>query len=171
VGGRFGRHLFLRKHSASSTNPFRRGNNPCPQVGWTLREAATMPISAMRYSIFGCGLAVLALGWVATAVLDKDNAQGFLNGALQLGGALLICGAFSVKMSLHGIVGAGVLSLLGTARGLGNVPSLVKFLTGDRPRGVAPLLEMGVTLVCAVLLAQVIQALQQESLRRMLERE
>ena len=125
----------------------------------------------MRYSIFGCGLAVLALGWAATVVLDPDHAQGFLNGALQLGGALLICGIFSVKMPLHGIVGAGVLSLLGTARGLGNVPGLVKFLFGDRPRGVAPFLEMGVTLVCAVLLAQVIQALQRERLRRMLEQE
>lgn len=125
----------------------------------------------MRYYIFGCGLAVLALGWAATAVLDKDNAQGFLNGALQLGGALLICGVFSIKMPLHGNAGAGVLSLLGTARGLGNVPGLVKFLAGDRSRGVAPLLEMGVTLVCAVLLVKVIQLLQQERLRRMLAEE
>ena len=125
----------------------------------------------MRYYIFGCGLAVLALGWAATAVLDKDNAQGFLNGALQLGGALLICGVFSIKMPLHGNVGAGVLSLLGTARGLGNVPGLVKFLAGDRSRGVAPLLEMGVTLVCGVLLVKIIQLLQQERLRRMLAEE
>jgi hypothetical protein len=117
--------------------------------------------SAMRYYIFGCGLAVLALGWAATAVLEKDYAQGFLNGALQLGGALLICGLFSIKM----------LSLLGAARGLGNVPGLVKFLAGDRPRGVAPLLEMGVTLVCAVLLVKVIRAWQRERLRRMLEEE
>ena len=127
--------------------------------------------SAMRYYIFGCGLVVLALGWAATVVLEKDSAQGFLNGALQLGGAMLICGIFSIKMPLHGIAGAAVLSLLGAARGLGNVPGLVKFLAGDRPRGVAPLLEMGVTLVCAVLLVKVIRAWQRERLRRMLEEE
>ncbi len=125
----------------------------------------------MRYYIFGCGLAILALGGMATVVLDKDLAQGFLNGAIQLGGALLICGIFSVKMPLHGIAGAGVLALLGAARGLGNVPGLVKFLAGDRPRGSAPLLEMAVTLVCSALLVKIIQVLQQERLRRMLAEE
>ena len=125
----------------------------------------------MRYYIFGCGLAILAFGGVATSVLDKDHAQGFLNGAIQLGGALLICGIFSVKMPLHGIVGAGVLALLGAARGLANLPSLAKFVLGDRPRGSAPLLEMSVTVVCTILLVRVIQFLQKERLSRMLAEE
>ncbi len=40
---------------------------------------------------------------------------------------------------------------------------------GDRPRGATPLLELGVTLICLILLVRIIQALQRERLRRMLE--
>jgi hypothetical protein len=130
-----------------------------------------VPVSAMRYYIFVCGLTILALGGAAVSLLDKDNAQGFMSGALQLGGAILICGIFSIKMPLHGTVGAGVMALLGAARGLGNIPGLVKFMAGDRPRGTMPLLEMGVTLICLLLLVKVIRALQRERLRQMLEQE
>lgn len=82
---------------------------------------------------------------------------------------MVICGIFSIKMQWHGIIGAGILALLGAARGLGNVPGLAKFLTGERPRGVAPLLEMGVTLISLLLLVKVIRALYQERTRRMRE--
>jgi hypothetical protein len=125
----------------------------------------------MRYYIFVCGLTILALGGAAVSLVDKDNAQGFLNGALQLGGAILICGIFSFKMPLHGTIGAGVMALLGAARGLGNLPALAKFISGDRPRGTMPLLELGVTLICILLLLKVIRALQRERLRQMLEQE
>ncbi len=123
----------------------------------------------MRFYIFLSGLAIVAMGGAAMSILEKTDAQGFLYGALQLGGGILICGFFSLKMQWHGIIGAGVLALLGTARGMGNLPGLAKFLTGDRSQGSLPLLELGATLICILLLLRVIRTLHRERVRRMLE--
>ncbi len=125
----------------------------------------------MRIYIFFSGLVIAAMGLAAMSILAKPDSVGFLQGALTLGGGIVICGAFSVKMKWHGIIGAGILALLGAGRGLANVPGLVKFLTGDRPRGATPLFEMGVTVICLLLLLKIIRALSQERLRRMLESE
>jgi hypothetical protein len=122
----------------------------------------------MRSSIFLSGLTILAMGAASIFLLDRSQATGFLQGALTLGGGIVICGLFSLTMRWHGIIGAGTLALLGAARGLGNLPTLAKFLAGDRPRGLTPLLETGVTLTCVVLLVAVIRALSRERLRRML---
>ncbi len=102
-------------------------------------------------------------------LLPRPQSVEFLQGALQLGGGILICGFFSIRMKWHGLVGAGIMALLGSARGFNNVPGFVKFVTGDRSRQTAPVLEFGVTLICLLLLVKVIQALYQERLRRMLE--
>ena len=69
------------------------------------------------------------------------------------------------------MIGAGILALLGTARGLGNLPDLIKLAAGDRHRGPAPMMELGVTLICLLLLMRVLRALHQERVRRMLEEE
>jgi hypothetical protein len=123
----------------------------------------------MRIQIFFCGVAVIALGMAAMRILEKDAATGFLQGALTLGGGLLICGFFSLKMKWHGIIGAGVLALMGAARGLGNLPDLALFLSGERERGAAPVMELGITVVCLVLLVRVLAALYRERIRRMIE--
>ena len=123
----------------------------------------------MRFQIFFSGAAVMALGVAAMRILEKDAAIGFLQGALTLGGGLLICGLFSLKMKWHGIIGGGVLGLLGAARGLGNLPDLARFLTGERERGATPMLELGVTVICLVLLFRTLAGLYRERLRRMLE--
>lgn len=132
-----------------------------------LRNRAS--VRGMRFSIFSSGLTILLAGVAAMPLLAKPDALGFLTGAMQLGGGIVICGLFSLKMQWHGIIGAGILALLGAARGLGNVPGLVKYLAGDRPHGVTPLLELGVTVICVLLLVRIIRALQQERVRRMLE--
>lgn len=123
----------------------------------------------MRIQIFASGAAILALGMTAHRMLEKDDALAFLQGSLTLGGGLVICGLFSLKMRWHGLIGAGVLALLGTARGLGNVPDLLKLMSGDRSRGPAPMLEMGVTMVCLLLLMRVLGALRRERARRLPE--
>jgi hypothetical protein len=124
----------------------------------------------MRFQIFFSGVAVILLGMVAARMLERVEALSFMQGALTLGGGLLICGAFSLKMRWHGVIGAGVLALLGAARGLANLPDLASFLAGQRERGPAPLLEVGITTVCLILLLRVLAALQQERTRRMLEK-
>ncbi len=124
----------------------------------------------MRFSIFLSGAAILAMGGISLSVLAKPDAVGFLTGAMQLGGGILICGLFSLKMHWHGVIGAGILALLGAARGLGNLPGLAKFAAGDRAHGFMPLLEFGVTVVSLLLFAQIIRALFQERVRRMLGR-
>ena len=123
----------------------------------------------MRLQVFFCGAAVIALGVAAMNILARDQAIGFLQGALTLGGGFIICGLFSLKMKWHGIIGAGVLALLGAARGIGNLPDLARFFTGESERGSAPVLELGITVVCLVLLVRVLAALYLERTRRMLE--
>ena len=123
----------------------------------------------MRILLFASGVAVLLLGWQAQGLLARDEALGFLHGALVLGGGLLICGLFSLKMKWHGIIGGGVLALLGAARGLGNLPALATYLSSDRQGGPTPLLELGVTAVCLLVLLRVLVALYRERVRRLLE--
>lgn len=125
----------------------------------------------MRFQIFSSGTMMLVFGWVAMQLLDRNDALAFLQGTLTLGGGIIICGLFSLKMQWHGVIGAGVLALLGTARGLANVPDFVKFLAGERERGPSPVLELGVTVICLVLLLRVLAALQRERAHRLLEEE
>ncbi len=125
----------------------------------------------MRFHVFVSGVVILATGGMAPGLLEKSEALPFLQGALTLGGGILICGLFSLKMKWHGLIGAGVLALLGTARGLGNLPDLLKLAQGDRHRGPAPMMELGVTLICLLLLVRVLRALQAERTRRMLAEE
>jgi hypothetical protein len=123
----------------------------------------------MRFHLFFCGAAILGLGFLAFRALEGDAAFGFLTGALTLGGGILICGLFSFRMPWHGLAGAGVLALLGAARGLTNLAELPKFWLGDRSRGPAPLLESAVAMICILLLIHVVRALRIERSRRMLE--
>ncbi len=125
----------------------------------------------MRFQMFFSGAAILALGAEGVRVLARGDGLAFLQGALTLGGGFIICGLFSLKMRWHGIIGAGVLALLGTARGLGNIPDLARFLSGEQGRGAAPVMEFGVTLVCLLLLLRVLGSLHRERIRRMLEEE
>lgn len=125
----------------------------------------------MRFYILVCGVVVMAMGICAMAIVPKPYSIGFLQGCLTLGGGILISGLFSLKMKWHGIIAAGIMALLGAARGLGNIPGLMEFLTGKRPRGTTPLLELGVTVISLMLLIKVIRALQQERTRQMLKAE
>ena len=121
----------------------------------------------MRYPVFLSGAAILALGVAAMRLLDRPEAWAFLQGTLTLGGGLIICGLFSLKMRWHGLIGAGVLALLGAARGLANLPDLLKLMAGDPTRGAAPAMELGVTLLCLSLLLRVLGTLRRERTRRM----
>jgi hypothetical protein len=121
--------------------------------------------------VLSSGATVLALGVAALRVLERPEALAGSLGALTLGGGLIICGLFTLKMCWHGVIGAGILALLGAARGLGNLPDLVKLAAGNRQRGAAPLMELGVTLICLWLLMRVLRALQRERTRRMLAAE
>ena len=125
----------------------------------------------MRFQVFFSGAIVLALGISSLQVLERAEAMGFLQGALTLGGGIVICGLFSLKSYWHGLIGAGVLALLGSARGMGNLPDLLKLAGGDHHRGAAPVMELGVTLICLLLLTRVFRALRREKTRRMLERQ
>jgi len=124
----------------------------------------------MRLHVFFSGAVVVGLGMFAMRVLESGEAFGFFQGALTLGGGFLICGLFSLKFRWHGIIGAGVLALLGAARGMGNLPHLKDALNENLDRKAAPLMELGVTLVCLVLLLRVLAALNRERVRRMLEK-
>ncbi|MBK1882165.1 hypothetical protein JIN85_07055 [Luteolibacter pohnpeiensis] len=125
----------------------------------------------MRLPIFLSSATIIALGFFAMRFLERAPATGFLTGALQLGGGLLICGLFAIRSQTHwhGVIGAGVVSLLGAARGLANVAKLPGYFSGTRHDGPAPLFESSVALICVILMFRVLRYLQAERLRRMLE--
>lgn len=125
----------------------------------------------MRFYMFFSGLTIIAMGAVAVMMLERAASFGFLQGSLTLGGGIIICGLFSLKVYWHGLIGAGILALLAAARGLANIPGLIKFIAGDRPNGSAPMLEFGVTLIAILLLMKIIRALSQERQRRLRESE
>ena len=125
----------------------------------------------MRIQIFASGVIMLGLGGLGMAQLEGEAALGMLQGALLLGGGLIICGIFSIKMQWHGITGAGVLGLLGAARGLGNIPGFIRWMAGDQSRGFTPAIELAFTLLCVALMFRVMRALQRERTRRLLEQE
>jgi hypothetical protein len=125
----------------------------------------------MRIFVFICGTTIVAMGLAAPKMMENAESFGFLQGALTLGGGLIICGLFALKMPWHGLIGAGVLALLGAARGAMNLPGVIQFFSGDRERGSMPVFELGVTLICVLLLMRVIRTLHRERVRRMLESE
>lgn len=118
----------------------------------------------MRLAILIIGLVILSLGFWAANLLPKKEAMAFLQGSLTLGGGLLICAAFTVRMLWHGIIGAGVLALLGMVRGLGNLP---KLLPPHTP-GPQNFLELATTGLSAILFSAVVSALLREKSRRQL---
>lgn len=123
----------------------------------------------MRPWIIGTGLVVLGCGFAAVSSLERNAGFALLQGALTLGGGLLICGFFSLRSYWHGVIGAGVLALLGAGRSIANLPDAFRFLAGDRSRGIAPVLEVIVTVSCLALLAGVARALLRERVRRLTE--
>ena len=125
----------------------------------------------MRIQIFASGLIVLILGTLAMGQLQDEAALGMLQGTLLLGGGFIICGIFSIKMQWHGISGAGVLGLLGAARGLGNLPGFARWIAGDQSRGFTPAIELAFTILCAAMMFRVMRALQRERTRRLLAQE
>ncbi len=125
----------------------------------------------IRFSVFLAAAAIIGLGIIGVGQLEKDAGMAFLLGCLTLGGGLLICGLFSLKMQWHGIIGAGVLALLGIGRGIMNLPGIAGFFSGDRPRGNAPALELATLIICAYLLLRIWQAWKTERVRRMTEAE
>lgn len=111
----------------------------------------------------------MAMGLAAPKMLVEGQSLGFLQGALTLGGGMIICGLFSLKMKWHGLIGAAVLGLLGAARGAGNLPGFFDYIGGDRTRGSMPVFEIGVAMICLLMVIRVIRVLHQERVRRMLE--
>ena len=116
----------------------------------------------MRVYILMSGLAVVAMGVVAQRLLERAAAMGFLLESLTLGGGMILCALFAIKMRWHGIVGAGVLGLLGAARGAANIPDWIRMMAGDRSRGAAPALELGVAMISLLVLLRVLRMLRRE---------
>jgi hypothetical protein len=132
------------------------------------RRRAIHDVPAMRTHIFLSGFLVLAAGLISTRLLGKMESFEFVRGAFTLGGAFLICGLFTLRMQWHGVIGAGVVALLGAAKGVLNLKDFPAYFMGDHSRGLAPLLEIAITLICVVLLVRVVRLLQSERTRIML---
>ena len=116
----------------------------------------------MRLLIFTAGILTTSLGFVAEQVL-KD--LQLLQGAMTLGGGLIICGFFSghPNWKWHGIVGAGVLALLGAAR---CAPAIFKL---GQPQPSPELFQVIALIICLAVLIPIVRCLLAERARRQIE--
>jgi len=124
----------------------------------------------IRAYIFLIGFSIITIGILGKSRLAEDPAMALLVGCLTLGGGFIICGLFSIKMLWHGVIGAGVISLISFGRGLFNLPDAAKYFVGERPRGHEPMFELAVTILSALLLTRVLAAWNRERKRRILEK-
>ncbi len=106
----------------------------------------------IRIPIFVSAALILGIGFLGLSLLGKDLGIPVFLGSATLGGGLLICALFSLKMPWHGYIGAAVLALLGLSRGILNAPGIFRYALGERTRGPAPLLELVTFLICGALL-------------------
>jgi hypothetical protein len=134
-----------------------------------MTDHAPPPPRLQQSIVIVCGIAIVTTGIIALRVLDAGERFSMLHGCLTLGGALLIAGLFSLRMPAHGIIGAGVVALLGAARGLANLPDLAHFWLGEQTRGIAPLIEFAVTIICLIVVTHTLRWLLRERIRRMLD--
>jgi hypothetical protein len=123
----------------------------------------------MRAQILVTGFLILLAGIAGLFLLPKMPAMEFFRGAGTLGGALVICGFFTLNSFWYGVIGAGVISLIGAGKGLLGLAEMKDFLTGQSHRGFAPPVELAITIACLVLLFRCVSAMKAERTRRMLE--
>jgi len=123
----------------------------------------------MLFHVFASGILIILTGIIGVPFVPKMPGFEVLRGALTLGGGLVICAVFMLKMPWHGLIGAGVVALLGAGKRILGLKDFPAFLAGDRSRGLAPVIEIGITLVCAVLVLKVVRVLMAERTRRMLD--
>ena len=121
----------------------------------------------MQVLLFIAGSSVVFATLAGRGLLPEADQAGFLLGGLTLGGAYLICSLFSWRMPWHGRLGAGVVAFLSLARSAGNLPGWLAALAGDRSRGIAPWLEIGMALISLAVLIGVLRVLARERIRRM----
>jgi len=126
-------------------------------------------IAAMRFQIFLAGFAVLALAYAGAEALFGDERLGFIIDALKLGGALLICGLFSLRMPLHGMLGAAVVALIGALYGAQHLAVIPRFWFGERRPDPVALLSSAAALICVLLVVGVVRFLFAEKRRKSLE--
>ena len=125
--------------------------------------------SPMRLHIILTGIVILLVGIAGLFFLPKLPAMEFFRGGATLGGALVICGFFTFNSYWYGVIGAGVISLIGAGKGLLGIAGMKDFILGQSNRGIAPAIELGITVACIVLLFRCVSAMKAERTRRMLE--
>ena len=123
----------------------------------------------MRFQIFLAAAAVSALGLAGREALhDPAERLGFGIDVLKLGGALLICGLFALKMSRHGIIGAGVVALLGVSLSGRYLAVVPRYWLGERRVEPVAMLSSAAALIWPLLLLAVARYLIADKRRRAL---
>lgn len=125
--------------------------------------------AAMRLTLIIIALAIAGLGLLGATALEAPAALGYATTGLTLGGAVLICGLFSLQNRWHGIIGGGVVALIGAVHNTPAIAGTVYSLASGNGIPLPGLCRAAISILCFALLAAVIRALLQERARRQLE--
>jgi len=115
------------------------------------------------------GLACAGLGLLGASGLEAPAALGYATTGFTLGGALLICGLFSLKNFWHGIIGGGVVALIGAVHNATAIIGVLRGLAIGTGIQLPDACRASISVLCFALLAAVIKALLRERARRQLE--
>jgi len=124
---------------------------------------------AMRLTLIIAGLACAGLGLLGASGLEAQAALGYATTGFTLGGALLICGLFSLKNFWHGIIGGGVVALIGAVHNATAVVDLFRGLATGAGLQLPDACQASISILCFAMLAAVIRALLRERMKRQLE--
>jgi len=122
----------------------------------------------MRIFLIIVALACAGLGLLGATAIDGPAALGYAVTGLTLGGALLICGLFSLQNRWHGIIGGAVVALIGAVHNATAIAGTLHSLATGNGVPLAGLCRALISILCFALLAVVVRALLHERAKRQL---
>lgn len=123
----------------------------------------------MRLALIIVALAIAGLGLLGSTALEAPAALGYATTGLTLGGAVLICGLFSLQNRWHGIIGGGVVALIGAVHNAPAIAGTAHSLASGNGIPLPDLCRAAISILCFALLTAVIRALLRERAQRQFE--
>lgn len=124
----------------------------------------------MRVGLIVAGLIMIAMGVIILLkVADQSLALGFFKGAVTIGGAWLICAAYTCQSYWHGMIGGAVVALLAACRSWWNFPRWIESIVAKSGQPLIAIFEMITAIISSVIVIVAVRTLLEEKARRLRE--